>query len=138
MLRSLAIGRLARHMYCTNCKTELPEAANFCWHCGESQRRAATTPSYEYCRMHKTQAGKGLMNESHYQFSAVGTSGSGKEYFVVPPGDWIHCSKERRLLKAVKHIVEQLHSSGWENVDITHNEDDYLSYEYLRSVRVRR
>lgn len=124
-------------MFCSNCRTELPDEANFCWHCGDPQKRGPSKPAYEYCRIRMPNSMRGLTKLSHYQFLVVGEGPDGKEYPVVPPSGWILCSKERQLLNAVREIVRRLELEGWENTAIVEDERSYYSYSNYHFRRKR-
>ncbi|MCA9968458.1 MAG: zinc-ribbon domain-containing protein, partial [Anaerolineales bacterium] len=44
-------------MFCSNCGTELPKEASYCWHCGKSQKNSSDTQiEWEICEIKAVKA----------------------------------------------------------------------------------
>jgi hypothetical protein len=112
-------------MFCSNCGTQLPDEANFCWKCGKPQKQGtqveelkqAEETKYETCEIFYMRTHKGYTRDKGlFTVEAIGPEG---KYFIARSEEFSVASDAGPSLNHQAHevLVNRLVSQGWEQSD---------------------
>jgi ribosomal protein S27AE len=112
-------------MFCSNCGTQLPDEANFCWKCGKPQKQGAQVEElkqaeetkYETCEIFYKRTYEGYAGDKG-QFTAEAIGPEGK-YCVARSEEFSVASSQGPNFNhpAHKALVNKLVTQGWEQSD---------------------
>jgi len=126
-------------MYCSDCGTQLPERANFCWQCGKAQNTAAKTSKVqeETCEIDfEHVAYRVFSNRWKFWAKAIGAkgiyhAGESPVFDGEHPSGMTHPVPQVRA--ALDKLTEKLVRDGWQP---TGNKGGFwYSYMFKRQVR---
>lgn len=107
-------------MFCSQCGTEIPEEASFCWKCGKQQIKgvAAEEPKWETCEIKWTQMREGLTgSQGWFEADAIAPTGvyvaAQTEAFGTGYNNWM---PDQRHAPIQRELVNRLLREGWEPV----------------------
>jgi hypothetical protein len=121
-------------MICSHCETPLPDAASFCWNCGEAQQRDAQTgaPRWETCEILAEPAG---VWTTRLRFWAKATGPQG-EYSVGSSRDFIAVQpnkEDRQAFAALNGLIARLVlQDEWERLQA--KGPDWYSHRFRRRI----
>ena len=126
-------------MFCSNCRTQLPDEANFCWKCGKPQKQGVQVEEakYEICEI-KVYHNSSLFN-NYFEFyaEAIGPKGAyvvGRtpRFAYSPYRIEIGGGEYRKQYALVMALASELTQAGWEPVP---TQGSYTwSYKFRRRV----
>jgi hypothetical protein len=125
-------------MYCSNCGTEIPDEANFCWKCGKPQKQGIQVDEqkWEICEI-KSAWKQGLFsNEYRFWAEATGPNGlynageSPKFNMGATEVPWESGKEAHAPLRA---LMNKLAQDGWE--PLAAQGHHWFSYKFRRRVK---
>ncbi len=128
-------------MFCSNCGTQLPDEANFCWKCGKPQKTGVQVdePKWETCEIVYADirlAGP-LSRTIQFWAKAVGPLGvyNAGESTKVKAGvsdSYEPCEWNNKHVTAVNSLVAQLAKDNWQPLP---RGQYWYSYRFQRQVK---
>jgi hypothetical protein len=117
-------------MFCSNCGTQLPDEANFCWKCGRPQNQGSTVeePRWEMCEIDWVAVDSFLdairgRCTGHLEAKAIGPKGiyiAGKTQEFSVSG-YVPSPYDKKAKQMFDGLVAQLVNIGWEPAETTSN-----------------
>ena len=105
-------------MFCSNCGTELPTDAAFCWKCGKPTKPGtrAEEPKGETCEIVYEEIYHVWYPEHKFWAQAIGANGrySAGE-IVFKNNSWNVLSDDRKTVAALDSLINKLVQEGWES-----------------------
>jgi len=129
-------------MFCSNCATQLPDEADFCWKCGKPQKQAAEEPKWETCEVKLAADQKGRMNwwngSSRYRWQfwaeAIGLKGrynAGESEYLTALDDEVG-PQNPKVVKLMDSVIDKLLKDGWEPLP---RGEKWFSYRFRRRAK---
>ena len=122
-------------MYCTSCRTQLPDEANFCWKCGKPQRPHVQPdePKWEMCEIRYEKLKQGWTSEFRFWAEAIGPTGSynaGQSRVFKARRAWPISNAESQ--EEINALIYRLTKAGWEALP---RGEHWFSYRFRRLLK---
>lgn len=110
-------------MYCSNCGTQIPDDANFCFKCGKPQRTniQSDEPKWETCEIFYQKSTEGLTGtRGNFYAESIGPDGVKKfartEEFGCGYNCWEPERDNRKIVQIHQELITLLVKNGWESL----------------------
>lgn len=126
-------------MHCSNCGTQLPSNANFCFVCGQAVNKNVVSsihPVYETCEIvQRTSSMGGLFSKSKFKFVAKAIGPKGVYDAATSKVELPYLGYDGRFYQVLESFIGELTADGWEYVGIYDEDNKEYAKRFRRRVQ---